>query len=84
MAQHRVQRHRCGSPHPRGANGIFLNTANVVVPGSRLFIEKGNKADVLLEVVFHGRSNREQIVIPLPTIAGSPLRPTPVVPEKCV
>jgi hypothetical protein len=61
----------------------FFNHGQCCCAGSRLFVEKGNKANVLIEVVFHGRSNREQIA-PLPTIAGSPFRPTPVVPEKCV
>jgi phenylacetaldehyde dehydrogenase len=61
----------------------FFNHGQCCCAGSRLFVEKSNKANVLIEVVFHGRSNREQIA-PLPTIAGSPFRPTPVVPEKCV
>ena len=52
----------------------FFNHGQCCCAGSRLFVEKSNKANVLIEVVFHGRSNREQI--PLPTIAGSPFRPT--------
>ena len=48
-------------PISQGWQAHFFNHGQCCCAGSRLFVEKGNKANVLIEVVFHGRSNREQI-----------------------